>query len=172
MSKILPTANIANELSRASVFFQAPTPSKPTPESDAAVVNSQQTPPTQNAKAPPSAMTAIQPSNHDSVLSRNHAITYSSIHNSKQPLRQDDVVENHLDEIRKAVKQLGKELSTHRFTAEEKEALSDIVYTYSRQGVRTSENEITRIGINWLLLDYRQYGANSALARLLERLHR
>lgn len=85
---------------------------------------------------------------------------------------QDDLIDDHLDEIRKAVKQLGKELSTHRFTTEEKTALSDIVYTYSRQGIRTSENEITRIGVNWLLVDYQQNGVNSVLARMLERLHR
>lgn len=105
----------------------------------------------------------MTPRHRDSMMA-NH-------HDSQQRINEDGVMVEHFDDIRKAVKQLGKEVSTHRFTAEEKVALADIVYTHARLGVRTSENEITRIGVNWLLLDYRQNGANSVLARLLERLH-
>ncbi len=63
-----------------------------------------------------------------------------------------------LEEMRQAVKQLGKEAATHRFTPEEKRTLADLVYTYNRQGYRTSENEITRIAVNWLLLDFKERG--------------
>jgi hypothetical protein len=49
------------------------------------------------------------------------------------------------DVVRKAVKQIGKEAATHRFTLDEKNLLADIEYTYKRQGIRTSENELTRI---------------------------
>ena len=59
-----------------------------------------------------------------------------------------------LEEVRKAARQIGKEAATHRFTAAEKRQLAEIVYTYARQGTKTSENEITRIAVNWLLLDY------------------
>ena len=76
-----------------------------------------------------------------------------------------------LETIRKTVRQVGKEAATHRFTAEEKTVLSDIVYTYNRQGYKTSENEITRIAVNWLLVDYKERGALSVLARMLECLH-
>jgi hypothetical protein len=41
--------------------------------------------------------------------------------------------------VRKAVKQIGKEAATHRFTLDEKNLLADIEYTYKRRGIRTSE---------------------------------
>ncbi len=75
----------------------------------------------------------------------------------------DDVVET----IRKAVKTPGKEVSFVRLTAEEKAQLADIVYTYKRQGKKTSENEINRIAINYILEDYRANGERSILARVL-----
>ena len=69
--------------------------------------------------------------------------------------------------IRKAVKQLGKEAATHRFTREEKDAIARIVFTYGQQGVKTCENEIARIGINWLLADYQVNGRHSILHKVL-----
>ena len=76
-----------------------------------------------------------------------------------------------LEEVRRVVKQLGKEAATHRFTGEEKRAIADLVYTYHRQGYKTSENEITRIAVNWLLLDFNERGEQSVLARMLDLLH-
>jgi len=76
-----------------------------------------------------------------------------------------------LEEVRRVVKQLGKEAATFRLTGQEKRTLADLVYTYHRQGYRTSENEITRIAVNWLLLDFQEAGEGSVLARILERLH-
>ena len=72
--------------------------------------------------------------------------------------------------LRKAVKQIGKEAATHRFTLEEKAGLADTVYTYGRQGTRTSENEIVRIGVNWLLEDYRENARQSVLHKVLRAL--
>jgi hypothetical protein len=75
------------------------------------------------------------------------------------------------DVVRKAVKQIGKEAATHRFTLDEKNLLADIEYTYKRQGIRTSENEITRIAINYFIEDYRKNGESSLLAKVLKRLN-
>ncbi len=93
---------------------------------------------------------SMQSSNHDPVVSR---------------------YQDTIEIIRKAVKELGKEAATYRFTQEEKRMLADIVYTYRGRGIRTSENEITRIAINALVEDYRQNGENSTLAKVLERLN-
>lgn len=76
-----------------------------------------------------------------------------------------------LEEVRKAVKPTGKEAATYRLTVAEKQALSDIAYAYQRRRIKTSENEIARIAINWLLLDYQADKNNSVLARLLDLLH-
>ncbi len=87
-------------------------------------------------------------------------------HGTKKPYNQDLI-----ESIRKAVKGLGKEAATYRFTAEEKKSLADIVYQYRGQKIRTSENEITRIAINNLVEDYRQNGKNSVLARVINSLN-
>ena len=76
-----------------------------------------------------------------------------------------------MEEVRKAVKPVGKEAATYRLTVAEKQALSDIAYAYQRRRIKTSENEIARIAINWLLLDYRSHKTDSVLARLLDLLH-
>jgi hypothetical protein len=69
------------------------------------------------------------------------------------------------------VKQTGREVSFVRLSPEEKGRLADIVYTYRRQGRKTTENELNRIAINALLDDYDAHGAQSVLARVLDALH-
>jgi hypothetical protein len=76
-----------------------------------------------------------------------------------------------LADIRKAVKQMGKEVSFVRLTVEEKQRLADIVYSFKRQGTKTSENELLRIALNFLLNDYEHYGKESILVKTLEALH-
>ena len=83
------------------------------------------------------------------------------------PIQDTDIFEV----VRKAVKQIGKEAATHRFTLEEKNLLADIEYTYKRRGIRTSENEITRIAINYLIEEYRQNGEQSILAKILKHIN-
>jgi hypothetical protein len=86
---------------------------------------------------------------------------------SSSELSDDQMVEG----IRKAVKRLGKEATFCRFTLEEKNVVGDIVYTYKRNGIRTSENEIIRIAVNWLIENYRADGRNSVLAQVLDKLN-
>ncbi len=88
-------------------------------------------------------------------------------HATMPPRYHDTIVET----IRKAVKELGKEAATHRFTVDEKKTLVDIVYSYKRQGVKTSENEITRIAVNFIVNDYRENGQNSVLEKALRALN-
>jgi len=101
-----------------------------------------------------------RPSNRDTTIPRNHATTVSRYH--------DAIIEI----VRKAVKELGKEAATHRFTRDEKNSIADILYTYKNQGVRTSENEITRIAVNFIIEDYRQNGKESVLDKALNALNR
>lgn len=76
-----------------------------------------------------------------------------------------------IEAIRKSVRHIGKEVSFVRLTPDEKRQLADITYTYKSQGIKTSENEISRIGINWMLEDYQANGANSVLAKVLAALN-
>lgn len=73
--------------------------------------------------------------------------------------------------VRKAVKEFGKEAATHRFTEAEKKEISDLLYTYKNRGIKTSENEITRIAVNFIFEDYRENGENSVLNKILKALN-
>jgi hypothetical protein len=72
-----------------------------------------------------------------------------------------------LEIVRRAVRTLGKEAATYRFTQDEKRALASIVYAHKERGIRTSENEITRIALNYLIEEHRRNSTNSILARVL-----
>lgn len=95
----------------------------------------------------------------DTTTPRNHDTTVSRCHDTT------------IEAIRKVVKEFGKEAATHRFTAQEKQAIAEIVYAYKGKGVRTSENEIARIAINWLISDYHQSRENSILELVLRALN-
>jgi hypothetical protein len=88
-------------------------------------------------------------------------------HEAMTPRYRDTTTET----VRAAVKIFGKEAATHRFTLEEKKAIRDIVYAYEGRGIRTGENEISRIGVNYLIEDYRQNGENSILHKVLTALN-
>jgi len=91
----------------------------------------------------------------------------SSNHAIMQPDHQDDVIEH----IRQAVRQTGKEAGTYRITREEKKALMELCYSFRLSGIRTSENEITRIAINYLIHDHNSNQGNSILERVMEAIH-
>jgi hypothetical protein len=69
--------------------------------------------------------------------------------------------------IQQALKAIGKEIYYIRVTPEEKGRVEDIIYTFKRQGVKTSVNEIGRIALNYLLADYDAHGEHSFLGRVL-----
>ena len=95
----------------------------------------------------------------DTMTPRNHETTASRFH------------ETIIELIRKAVKEFGKEAATHRFTTEEKKAVADIIYSYKNRGIRTSENEIARIAVNFIINDHKENGEESVLDRALKALN-
>lgn len=94
---------------------------------------------------------------------------------TKQPSSEDTVVPRHhdttIEEIRKAVKVFGKEAATHRFTQEEKQRIAELIFIYSNEGIRTSENEISRIAVNFLVQDFKLSKKHSILERVLKLLN-
>lgn len=95
---------------------------------------------------------------------------------STQPSRHHDTAvsryqDTTIEAIRRVVRAPGKEAATYRLSQDEKSAIADIVYTYKRQGVRTSEIEISRVALNFILGDYEENGNESVLARALKALH-
>ena len=140
-----------------SPFFSVP-PMKETliPLSDKPVVERKNK---KDLKKPEKEAAIIKPGNHDTATPRYHDTTVSRYH--------DAIIEL----VRKAVKELGKEAATHRFTQEEKIAIAEIIFTYKNRGVRTSENEIARIAVNFIIQDYKENGEESFLNKALRALN-
>lgn len=97
-------------------------------------------------------------------------------HHDSMPLRLHDSIKVLDDDapteaIRKAVRPFGKEVTSVRLTTEEKDSLSDLVYSFKKKKIRTSENEIVRIAINYLLQDYSQNKSNGILESVLRELN-
>ncbi len=164
MKKNLTNPALANELREGSAFFRRPStesedvpqsPANDTPEAAPAtgMFTALHEQDKQERATPP------QAGSHDVETSRNRDLTTSRYH--------DRLIED----IRKAVKVVGREPGTIRLTEQEKSQLTDIIYTLGRQGTRTSENEVYRIAINYLLEDWREHGKESMLARVLAALN-
>ena len=140
---------------------------------------------------PPAKHDTMTPRHHDSMPSRYHDATASSKQDSHAATKRDTTTPRQrgrvtprrpatttlatpaslISRLRGAVKPLGKEVSTHRFSVAEKERLTEIVYGYERRGYRTSENEIVRIAVNWLLEDHAARGKRGVLHRTLRALY-
>jgi hypothetical protein len=148
-----PKADVINPLSPSS-------PEKPTVQIKR-VINKRKIVNTLPAVQP-------EPQNKDEMNKSMHASNNASMHASNQPLIHETIIET----IRKAVKDVGKDSATYRFTPEEKKALLELSFSYKMQGYKTSENELTRIAINFLLEDHRQNGKNSVLQRVLDALNK
>lgn len=103
---------------------------------------------------------------NDSNNANMQASNNASMHASIQSINRETIIET----IRKAVKYVGKDSATYRFTPEEKKALLELSFSFKMQGYKTSENELTRIAINFILEDQKQNGRNSILQRVLDAL--
>jgi hypothetical protein len=163
MKKKLNVDSIQSELRGGSAFFPG------YKSADSPVPNEEPPMQAERVNMPPKEKKqTIKPqATRDTMIPRHHDTTASRYHDAMIPEQDSDIYEV----VRKAVKQLGKEAATHRFTLAEKNLLADIEYTYKREGIRTSENEITRIAINYIVEDYQKNGEESILAKILKRLN-
>ena len=161
MKKKLHTDLIQNELSKGSVFFRrkrkhrSPCRTAPVPKG-----------PRARGHQRPGPRRTLATTN-ENRQSQHEASLHASKHASMLANHPDALIET----IRKTVKQIGKETTFLRITPEEKQQLREIDYTYKRRGIRTSENEISRIGLMFLLEDYKAHGEASILARVLTALN-
>ncbi len=115
----------------------------------------------------PPATSPVRSSNP--TTARNRASDDASMNASKRA--STIASDEDLEHVRKILKRLGKEVLYVRLTPEEKTEVSDIEYTYERQGIKTSGNEVGRIALNFLLRDYKTNGEQSILAKVLAALH-
>ena len=165
MKKKLNIEGITNELEGASLFFSRPTaPPKPVEKTPDISPTPQHV---QKAEIPTSAnkpaKTKITENKKESKLASTLA--------SNQSINHETMVET----IRKVVKHTGKETVFLRLTPEEKRALKSLVFSlnemYQGDFRETTENEIGRIAINFLLEDYHENGKESMLIKVLTALN-
>ena len=69
--------------------------------------------------------------------------------------------------IRRTIRVTGKEVVYVRLTAPEKAELADIVYAYKRLERKTTDTEVGRIAVDYIIHDYKINGEDSILARVL-----
>lgn len=178
--KKLNIDTITNELEGASLFFAKPAspplaePSS-TENSQVQTSSSRTSGEPQDPKRPVASKedinvreATVKPRSEkkDVVDTSMHASNNANMQAYNQPLINEAIIET----IRRAVKDVGKDSATYRFTPEEKKALLELSFSYKMQGYKTSENELSRIAINFLLEDHRQNGRNSVLQRVLDAL--
>jgi hypothetical protein len=154
--KRLDKDRVLNELSGQSVFFQKQIPNnwevkRSNAQRKDRLEKTRLKKKTDPDHKQPSNRDTMQPCNHDTVVSRYHDTT--------------------IEMLRKAVKVIGKEAATYRFSIDEKRAIADLVYAYKRRGIRTSENEITRIAVNFVLRDNQESRKDGILERVLRALN-
>jgi hypothetical protein len=150
MKKHLPADAITNELAGASAFFKPQAP--PSPAAPQVTENPTASSLPSQSASPPPAQPARQPT-------RKEPSPKASLLASYPP--------EQIETIRRTVKKGGRIVSFVRLTQEEKDQLADIVYTYKRRGMKTTENEINRIAINYLLEDYKQRRDESLIALVI-----
>lgn len=172
--KTLNTDGISNELAGASLFFSSPKQKK---EDQSPSRMSVQAPvlPEKASDKPYPPETRTEPTSDHPDRSADELIQHAGNNPDKPAITQASTQTNRdfedIERIRKVVKFSGKEVTYVRLLPEEKEKLGDIVYTYKRLGIKTSENEIGRIAINFLTQDYEANGENSVLAKVLAALN-
>ena len=88
------------------------------------------------------------------------------------PRHRDTISPNHHDSmiasITSSIREIGKEASTYRLTRTEKTALIEIIYHYRMQNIRLNENEIARIAIKFITIDFKNKKKDSILARVID----
>ncbi len=175
MKKKLNIESIANELEGASLFFRK----SDSPQSNEKVLNEKK-----NAPLPDSPIVIEQTAekvptqnvnkektkgsnSRDTVIPRHHDTMTPRYHDTVIPQVPLEIVSL----VRKAVREFGKEAATHRFTEAEKKEIADLIYTYKNRGIKTTENEITRIAVNFIVEDYKENGEESVLHKILQALN-
>ena len=131
--------------------------SAPRPESEAPDV------PATHAAADPATPPATQPSGQHATLPPSAQDTNDA---GARPGELDASTRHRLREL------LAEEHPLHysyRFTREEIDALRDVVYELeAKRGLRITRNDVVRLGLNWVMDDYRARGKESLLMQVMK----
>jgi hypothetical protein len=163
MKKKIDISLVENSLRGESVFFPTKE-NEPAPESAGEPIESKP----QEIILPQQPLSPKNGTAQNDIPHHNESMQ-SSMHAS---LHASTLAENeHIQTIVKTLRLVGKEVLYVRSTIEEKEQVKEIVHSYERKRIKTSDNEIGRIALNFILEDYKLHGDESILAKVLEKLH-
>jgi len=178
LKKKLNETAMTNELRGHSLYFQDPAVIEPAPTKAA--------PPKRKTTKKPKARKRVKPRSVPpqpeampkilEILYEVEVIPLDPAPDSHAlPANQKLANAQRVEEIRQIVRWLGRDSSFCRFTAAEKNALKTVIEVQRRRGIRTTENEVVRIALNWLLADFREHeqkrGKKSVLAQVLAALN-
>lgn len=142
MSKKLNAEAILNELSEGSAFFKEPVPSPAV------------TPEVQTASTP-----VKEDSNEDVRTDVRHDVTHDVVTSMLQGVD--------LRSWRDAIENTETQNSALRLTSEERYTIEDVVSELKRKfGIKTSMNEIARLGLLLLVHDYKQSKKDSLVHKV------
>lgn len=158
MSKKLPTDTIARELSH-SVFFQ-----KPPDEQVHSPPPAGQT--QREAHSPPSAAHVDQ-GDESAQQDGNPVGNDASKTNVMLDVLTSLFAKVNLKQWQEIIEDTETQNSALRLTSEERYAIEDVVNELRRQyGIKTSMNEIARLGLLLLIQDFKQYKKNSIIHKV------
>jgi hypothetical protein len=72
-----------------------------------------------------------------------------------------------IEAILKVMGEYGEEATTYRLTLGEKKSLAKILYTYRLKNIGISENEIIRLAVNSMILNFKLNRKESTLVRFV-----
>jgi hypothetical protein len=181
--KVLNTQSVINELKGQSAFFRQ----------DAPLQSETVDPKHPTVKAPPKKPKKLLAAHNEKVIPKSISNQEHSPINLPDEKKTDSVSSNDsnrastqasmlaniqddtIETIRKTVKQVGKDTLFVRLTPDEKHRVTSVVYAFNEmyrgESRKTSENELGRIGVNFLLEDYKANGEQSILAKVLAALN-
>jgi hypothetical protein len=170
--KKLDVTGIANELIGASAFFPGSPDPLPSPTSDHSEKPPEVSPIAEVALAEKQALeqkndTPLEGTVPEKKKQKAAESKKASMQSREQASKLASYHASVLAKISKAVREIGKEVSYTRLTQEEKRRLLDVIYTFKSTGVKTTENELMRIALNFLLEDYDLHKEGSILHKIL-----
>jgi hypothetical protein len=130
---------------------------EPLPESEAKEVSAS------HAAPKPASPPAAQPPSQQATLPPSAQGTMAAV---SQPTDVDASIRHRLAEL------LAQDHPLHysyRFTRDEIDALRDVVYELEvKRGLRITRNDVVRLGLNWVIDDYRARGKDSLLMQVMK----
>jgi hypothetical protein len=152
MKKQLPTHLISSELSQSSVFFQKPTTDQPPAPVEKPVKAKSSKP--RSLAAPRHSPPPVAPKSNQSTEQAEKQESSHDVMTSIMTLQSQDLDLRKWQEI---IEDTVTQNSALRLTSEERFAIEDVVSELRRKyGIKTSMNEIARLGLLLLIHDFKQ----------------